>query len=100
MGLIGLSMKAGKISFGTEAVADLIEKRKIKLVIVAEDAADRTIEKFRKYADEYKILFAKFGMSEELSKTIGKNNKVVIGVKDKTFAEQIFKKIYGGDTIE
>ena len=99
MGLIGLSMKAGKIVFGTEAVADSIQRKKVKLVIVAEDAADRTIEKFRKLTEECKIQFVKFGKTEALSKAIGKENKVVIGIKDKNIADQIVKKIYGGDTI-
>lgn len=99
MGFIGLSMKAGKIVFGTEAVVQSIQKRKVKLVIVAEDAADRTIEKFRKLAEECKIPFVKYGETNSLSKAIGKDNKVVIGIKDKNIAEQIVKKIYGGDTI-
>ena len=99
MGLIGLSMRAGKIVFGTEAVTEAIERRKIKLVIVAEDAADRTIEKFERISEEYNIKCIKFGESENLSKAIGKENKVVIGIKDKNIAEQIVKRIYGGDTI-
>ena len=99
MGLIGLSMKAGKITFGTEAVDDSIQRKKVKLVIVTEDAADRTIEKFKKLTKENNIPFVIYGETETLSKAIGKENKVVIGIKDKNIAEQIVKRIYGGDTI-
>ena len=99
LGLIGLSMKAGKITFGTEAVEEAIERKKIRLIIVTEDAADRTIEKFKKLAEDNKISFAKFGEKDSLSKAIGKENKVVIGVKDKNLASQIFERIYGGGTI-
>ena len=99
MGLIGLSMKAGKIVFGTDAVIESIAKRKTKLVIVAEDASNRTIERFKILSEENEIPFIKFGESESLSKAIGKENKVVIGIKDKNLAEQVLKKIYGGGTI-
>ena len=39
-GLIGLAMRAGKIAFGADSVEDLIKKRKLKLVNVAEDSSD------------------------------------------------------------
>ena len=39
------------------------------------------------------------GKIEELSKTIGKNNKAVIGIKDINFANSIQKKYNGGDII-
>ena len=99
MGFIGISMKAGKIVYGTEAVSEAIERKKVKLVIVAEDAADRTIEKIKKMSEENGIPFIIFGETEILSKSIGKENKVVIGIKDKNIAEQFLKKIYGGGAI-
>ncbi len=99
MGLIGLSMKAGKVIFGTETVREAAERKKIKLIIVAEDAADRTILNFKKIAEKQKILFITWGTEQELSKAIGKENKVIIGIKDKNLANAIIKRIYGGDTI-
>ena len=47
--LLGLATRAGKIAFGTESVIDTINKKKAKLVIVAEDAADRTKKNIQKY---------------------------------------------------
>ncbi len=99
MGLIGLSMKAGKVIFGTEAVTEAVERKKAKLIIVAEDAADRTILNFKKLAEKQKLLFVIWGTEQELSRAIGKENKVVIGIKDKNLANAIIKRIYGGDTI-
>ena len=45
-GLLGLCMKAGGVCFGTEACMEQIQKRKVKLVLVAEDAAQRTKKNF------------------------------------------------------
>ena len=46
LGYLGISAKAGKIVFGTESCIEKIEKKKVKLVIVAEDAARKNKEEF------------------------------------------------------
>ena len=46
-GLLGLARRAGKISFGTESSIDTIERRKAKLVIIANDSSDRTKKRER-----------------------------------------------------
>ena len=88
LGLIGLAMKAGKIAFGADSVEESILKRKVKLVIVSEESSERTKSKFIKLCQNY-----------NLSKTIGKSNKAVIGIKDINFANSIQKKYDGGDII-
>lgn len=98
-GLLGLSMKAGKISFGTEATIDMINKRKIKLIILSNDASDRTINNFKQKCEENNIPIYIFGDREQLSKAIGKTNKTVLGVKDKNLANAIKKILDGGDVI-
>ena len=99
LGLIGLAMKAGKISFGADSVEETIVKGKTKLVIVAEEASERTQHKFKKLCEDYKIPIIIDGNIESLSKAIGKNNKAVIGVKDMNFAKSIQEKYNGGDII-
>lgn len=98
-GLLGLTAKAGKIVFGTEACEEAIEKKKVKLIIIAEDSAERTINNFKQKCEKNKIECYIFGKKEELSKAIGKVNKTVLGVKDKNLAEAIQKKLNGGDVI-
>ncbi|MCI9287183.1 MAG: 50S ribosomal protein L7ae [Clostridia bacterium] len=99
LGLIGLCTKAGKICFGTDACTDLIIKKKIELVIVANDASDRTKRNFEFICNKNNTKICFFGTIENLSKAIGKNNKAVIGIKSKDFANQIEKIINGGEII-
>lgn len=99
LGLIGLCTKAGKITFGTQACLEAIERRKVKLLIVAEDAADRTKQNFTYKCEECNITIRIFGNIEELSKAIGQNNKAIIGIKEKNLSSQIMKIIDGGDVI-
>lgn len=92
-------MKAGKIVFGTEACIEAIERKKVKLILVAKDSADRTKENFIYHCEKNKIPLLQFSNIEDISKAIGKNNKAVIGIKEKNLAVQIAKIINGGDII-
>lgn len=98
-GLLGLSMRAGKLVFGTESCIDMINKKKIKIIILAEDSSNRTIENFKRICSVNNIPVYIFGNKELLSKSIGKSNKTVIGVKDKNLADAIKKILDGGDVI-
>ena len=96
LGLLGLSARAGSISFGTDSTIAEIDKNKIKLVIVATDASERTKRKFINKCEKSSIPIIEFGLIEEISKSIGKQNKAIIGVKDYNMAREI-EKINRGD---
>ena len=96
-GLLGISAKAGKIVCGMDAAIEEIEKHEIYLVIVAEDTSQKTIKNIKYYCDKENIEFIIFGTIFENSKSIGKHNKAIIGVKDKNLADAIMKEIHGGE---
>lgn len=98
-GLLGLARRAGKISFGTESSKDVIIKQKAKLVIIANDCSDRTKKNFEMECEKAKVEVRIYGTIEELSKSIGQENKAVIAIIDKNFAKELLKKIDGGEII-
>ena len=98
-GLLGLTTKAGKLCFGTESCLDMINKKKVNLIIVAEDSSDRTIQNFKEKCIQNNIEFQIYGKKEEIRKAIGKPNKTVVGIKDKNLAGAIIKILNGGDVI-
>ena len=98
-GLLGLATKAGKITFGTESCLDMIAKKKVKLIIVAEDSSERTINNFKEKCGQNNIDFYIFGNKDDISRAIGKTNKTVVGIKDKNLAGAIQKILNGGDVI-
>lgn len=98
-GLIGLARRAGKVSFGTESSIETIEKKKAKLVIVAEDSSDRTKKNFKELSQKLNVPFRIVGTIEDLSKSIGQVNKAVLVIKDENFAKEILKRIDGGEII-
>lgn len=97
MDIFGLSTRAGKTVFGTDACLQAIEKKKLKLVLIAEDASERTKQNFIKKCKDNLIPVFVFGKAEELSKWVGKMNKVVIGIKEKNLAKEIIEIFDGGD---
>lgn len=99
LGLIGLAARARKVCFGADSVELEIKKKKVVLIIVAEDASDRTKEKFQKLCEEYRIPIIIFGKIEELSKAIGKSNKAILGIEDINLSKEIIKINNGGEII-
>jgi ribosomal protein L7Ae-like RNA K-turn-binding protein len=92
-------MKAGSLLVGTDACMDLIQKRKVKLIIVANDAADRTKKNFEIACKNFEIPICFYGKIEDLSKAVGKPNKAIFGIKNQNFADEIEKLISGGEII-
>lgn len=95
-GLLGISSKAGKVLSGTDVVLDAISKKKVNLVIVAEDASEKTIKNMKYYCEKENIEIIIYGNIYDNSKSIGKQNRAVIGINDKNLADAIKKVIHGG----
>jgi ribosomal protein L7Ae-like RNA K-turn-binding protein len=99
LGLIGLSAKCRKVSFGADSVENQIKKNKVRLLIIAKDSSERTKEKFEKIGKEYNVPIIIIGEMEELSKAIGKSNKAIFGIEDINLAKEIQKVNNGGEVI-
>ena len=98
-GLLGLAMRAGKIVFGTDSCIEDIQRKKVKLVIVATDSAERTKMKLNKICSDNNVAMLEFSTIEELSNAIGKSNKAILGIRDINFSNEIKKIINGGEAI-
>ena len=82
-----------------DAVCDELKRNKVKLIIVAKDASDKTIQNVKYLADKKSIEIIAFGTIDENSKAIGKENRAIIGIKDKNISDGIKKIIYGGEAF-
>lgn len=94
-GMIGLSVAAGKVSFGSESSVDSVRKGKAKLVIVATDASDRTKKLMYNKCGSYSVDIIEYATVLELGRITGKNQVSALAVCDKGLASEILK-IYGG----
>lgn len=98
-GLLGLTAKSGNIVFGTDACIEKIEKKQVKLIVVASDASEKTKKNMKFICEKNSVPIKVFGTIERISKAIGKNNKAIIGIKNESLANEISKIINGGDII-
>lgn len=96
-GLLGICSKAGKLISGTDIILENLAKKKVSLVIVAEDASEKTIKNIKYYCEKENVQLLIYGKIEENSKAIGKHNRAIIGILDKNLAVAIQKVIHGGE---
>jgi len=99
MSLLGLCMKARKLSAGEHACEIALRNGDAKLVLIAEDASLGTRKKFTNKAFYYKVPVVLYGSRDELSKAIGKDNRVVIAVTDSGFAGGILTNMEVGGCL-
>ena len=96
-GLMGLCARAGKIVSGADACIEEIKLKKIFLLILAKDASEKTKSNIKYECSKYNIEVQEYGDIINLSKSIGKENRAIIGIKDKNFSNEIKKMICGGE---
>ena len=99
MGLIGLATRARKVCFGADSVEERIDKKRVRLLIIAENASERTKDKFIKIAKKNNIPVIVKGEIDILSKAIGKSNKAIIGIEDINLSNEIQRIDNGGEII-
>ena len=93
LSFLGLATKAGKVVSGDRASRIYINKGKAHLIIIADDAVDRTLKEFTYLSEQYNISIRSYGNKEALGQIIGKKNRAVIIVKDKSFANRLIEMI-------
>ena len=82
-----------------DAVKNDLNRNQLKMIVVAEDTSEKTVEQIKFLANRRKVPVLVIGTISENSKAIGKENRAIIGIKDKNIAEGIKKIICGGDTF-
>ncbi|KAA1036972.1 YlxQ family RNA-binding protein [Macrococcus equipercicus] len=87
--LIGLAMRARKLTTGEELVINEVRKNKVRLVIVSSDASANTKKNITNKCHSYRVKCVEFGSRYELGYAIGKDERVIIGVMDAGFAKKL-----------
>lgn len=72
LGLLGICAKAGKIISGADACLEDMKSNKIKLIILAEDASEKTKKNYVYFGEKYNIPVIITDTTDNLSKAIRK----------------------------
>ena len=89
--MLSLAMKAGKIKTGAQACEISLSDGTASLVIICSDASDNTKEKFINKANYYKKPYVIYGTIDDVSASIGRDNRSVITVTEQGFGDTIKK---------
>lgn len=92
MRTLGLCQRAQKCIVG-DKLMDAIRKKKVYLVIVAEDASDRTKKQYTTKTEYYDVKMEILLTKEEISQAIGKDNRVAVGISDRGFSDVLLKYV-------
>ena len=87
--LLGLAFRAKKAISGEDFCVEAIRKGEIKYLFLASDAGVNTTKKITDKANYYKVVLDNSFTSEQISKAIGKQNRMVVGITDSGFAKKI-----------
>lgn len=90
---LGLATKAGKLVTGEEWVVKAVTSKQVYLVILAADASENTRKKLQDKCRSYGIPLRFYADRYRLGHYIGKEQRVVIGIKDNGFARELMKHI-------
>ncbi len=95
--LVGLCQRAGKLLSGDALVKSTIQHGKAKLVLLAEDASDRTKKEFLHLAKKNGVKLIVSGTKAELGWAIGKSPRAVIAISDDNFVKGIISTLERGE---
>lgn len=84
-----MAQRANKLISGEGFCVDAIRNHEAYVILLASDAGMNTTKKIIDKANFYQVKVINCFTSSELSKAIGKNNRMVIGVTDPGFAKKI-----------
>ena len=100
LNLLGLAYRARKVINGEENVIENLQKGKCKIVIVANDASMRTLDKFQKKCFFYNTQLITDFTCEELSKALGKGLVKIIALTDQGFCNAFCENLKWGVAYE
>lgn len=86
--ILGLAMRARKISTGDTIFED-IRKKNAKLVVICEDASANTIKKLSDKCQFYGINYVYIESSVILNHSIGTYNRMAVAILEEGFAKKI-----------
>lgn len=90
---LGLAAKAGRLLSGDDTCDRALKSGKVHLLIVAEDASELTRKTFDDACRFRQVDIRFFGQKQELGRSIGKEVRAVIAVRDAGFAGRLKEMI-------
>ena len=93
LSMLGLAARSRNVVSGGFATERAVKNHKACLVIIAEDASDNTRKKYGNMCKFYKVPYAYHGTKEVLGHSMGREERSVLALTNKGFADSIQKHL-------
>jgi len=95
--MIGLGQRAGKLVSGDIAVKNALAGGRVSLLVIAKDAAERTLKELTRMAGSGNIPTIIYGSKEGLGRMIGKSHRSAVAFTDEQMARGILRTLERGN---
>lgn len=85
-GLLGIARKTGNVVSGTSQLQSAFGRGEIRFLLVAEDAAEGSVDKMVRLSEQENVGWARFSDQQMLGQLAGRENRNCIGIRDEQFA--------------
>lgn len=86
---LGFAARARKLYTGYNTCEMMMERRKVRLLVLAGDLSEGSRDKMQGLARQHKVECVTYGTIDELSHATGTENKGIFGVADASLAKAI-----------
>lgn len=92
--LLGLALKAGRLSVGEESVGAACRTKKASVLLLASDAADNTIRRALHFSEAGKVLCLTLPMEKQaLGRSLGRTSCAMLAVTEIGLAATLAEKL-------
>ena len=86
LGLIGLALRSGRLAIGVDATRAGLQRRAIAVVVLADDASPRAVEKVVRLAEATGIPVLGGPAADRIGARLGRPPVMAVGVRDRGIA--------------
>lgn len=90
---MGFAAKARKLVTGYNTCIYMMEKRRVKLILITEDLSENSVKKMVSAARNYAVPYRIYSDKATLSHITGNVDKGIYGITDENFAKVIMNGI-------
>lgn len=88
---LSLIKKSGKMVEGYNKCEEVIQKRKIQLLLVSDDCSINTKEKFKRYCSNNNVPVIECYTGDILGRALGRDKINIVGILDGNMSEKLIK---------
>lgn len=93
MNWIGIARRAGVLFPGSNQVEGVMKDGRARIIVIAEDAGEAVIRKYRLWAQDEKVPIVRKGSKKDLGHAAGMGPHAILAISDPKIAERLMQTL-------